>query len=54
LLGAISAETGIPPHVLEDTDWAYIDAISRHLRAKAKAASGDDDEIDWDETYGSE
>lgn len=41
--------------MLADEDPAYFDAIVRHLKAKAKALSGDDDdEIDWDDTYGSD
>ena len=38
--------------MLEDTDWWYIDAISKHLKAKADAMSGRGDDIDWDETFG--
>ena len=46
-------ESGIAPHVLEETDPAYLDAMTDHLQARARAASGDTEpEIDWDDTFG--
>lgn len=36
-------------------DAVYLDGIIAHLKARAKAMSGDtDDDVDWDETYGTD
>jgi hypothetical protein len=51
-LAALAVETGIPPHVLEDTDWVYLEAMADHLKAKAAALSGSEDDVDWDEMFG--
>jgi hypothetical protein len=40
--------------VLWDEHPADIDAIVAHLKARAKAMSGGEDDIDWDETHGSD
>ena len=50
----MACETGIPVSVLGEEDAAVLDAMVDHLKARARAMSGDDDEIDWDETYGSD
>lgn len=49
----MSAETGVAPHVYED-DWEYLLFTIDHLKARARAASGEDEDIDWDEMYGSD
>lgn len=38
--------------MLADEPAHYFDGIVRHLKAKARAMSGDEDDIDWDETFG--
>lgn len=38
--------------ILGEETPEVIDAMVNHLKAKARALSGDDEEIDWDETFG--
>lgn len=53
-VAALAAETGIPPSVLACEEAFWLDAMFAHLEKKARAASGADEDVDWDETFGSD
>lgn len=53
LISALAFESGIPASVLEAEPVHYLDGMIAYLKRKADAVSGDED-LDWDDTFGSD